>query len=825
MRIVSLILKGYKRLALRGITSFAYNPKQDMQLILGTNGSGKSSVMREMSPLPANPSDYFKEGSKEIIVEHRGVIYTLTSVFLPKNEHRFIVNNENLNKGGTITVQKELVKQHFNIDQELFNVLIDDTVFTEMPALKRRDWIIELSGNDMTYALSIFQKLKTKLRDSQGVVKHLSKRLADETQNLPTKEIVDEMRLTCDRLKGELNQLMQLKYPDIKTTQKIEQELGTYNKQVTTLASTILKTFTKLKKSFTWSSISDLLNAIEEQREILTYKTAQLESVQKEYASFEDIIKAMELSNNVGVEELHLKIEEAKLEAKQLYDTVEVDVGKLVGNQDIDKFIIACEQLLGILEDTSDNQFLRFTDDKKQSVNNEINILVTVMNERQKTITGLQHAKQHLLSSDTVTCPRCSLQFIAAYKNLSIDDVEKRLNELTELHNRDELVLKEHRQFVEEYQQYASLLTRLNNIFVKYHDYASLWFVFKSHWKTNPIPTVSCGFLHSWIKQANDVKRLIKLMDYIRENESVLIILRENTHANSEGLKTRISIIEDNIVTLGNEITAIKTEIAAMTSIRKQFDDMAKQYDSLKDVVNQLSVVLTCYLKAIHNDDLDNSINDRMTLLASTESLFLKSSRALSVIEDLTATKNDVSLNLEALALLVDELSPTEGLIAEQINAFMTSFVGSINQIISKIWTYDLQVLPCSLADGELDYLFPLSVNLHDLMVPDVSKGSSSQVDIVNFAFKIVVMLFLDMRDYPLYLDELAPSLDEQHRLNIIMFVKEFLEMRNASQLFMISHYAAMHGAFSQTDICVMDSTNVITLPEYFNQVVTIERG
>lgn len=825
MRIVSLILKGYKRLALRGITLFEYMPKQDMQLILGTNGSGKSSVMREMSPLPANPSDYFKDGSKEIIIEHRGVTYTLTSVFMPKNEHRFIVNSQNLNKGGTITVQKELVKQHFNIDQELFNVLIDDTVFTEMAALKRRDWIIELSGNDMSYALSVFQKLKIKLRDSQGVVKHLSKRLADETQNLPTKEIVDEMRLTCDRLKNELNQLMQLKYPDIKTAQKIEHELGNYNRQVTALASTILKALSKLKKSFTWSGISDLLNAIEEQREILTYKTAQLESIQKEYASFEDIIKAMELSNNVGVEELHIKIEAAKRETNELFVSVEEDIGKLAGSQDVDKFIIACEQLLGILEDTSDNQFLRFTDDSKQTASIEINALVTVMNERQKTLNGLQHAKQHILSSDTVTCPRCSLQFIAAYKNLSIDDIEKGLVELTAQHNQDETSLKGHRQFIDEYQQYASLLTRLNNVFVKYHEYGAMWFAFKTQWKTNPIPTVGCSVLHNWIKQANDVKRLVKLTDYIRENEAVLVILRENTHANSEGLRTRISSIEDSIVNLGNEITAIKAGISFMSSIRKQFDDTAKQYDALKEVANQLNMVLTCYLKAIHNDDMDNSINDRMTLLASTESLFLKSSRALSVIEDLTATKNDISLNLEALSLLVDELSPTEGLIAEQISAFMNSFVGSINQIIARIWTYDLQVLPCSLADGELDYLFPLSVNLHDLMVSDVSKGSSSQVDIVNFAFKIVVMLFLDMRDYPLYLDELAPSLDEQHRLNIIMFVKEFLEMRNASQLFMISHYAAMHGAFSQTDICVMDSTNVITLPEYFNQVVNIERG
>jgi ABC-type cobalamin/Fe3+-siderophores transport system ATPase subunit len=66
MKIVSIELKGYKFLALSNINFIQLRPENKLQLILGTNGSGKSSLLKECSPLPANPSEFTKDGYKLI---------------------------------------------------------------------------------------------------------------------------------------------------------------------------------------------------------------------------------------------------------------------------------------------------------------------------------------------------------------------------------------------------------------------------------------------------------------------------------------------------------------------------------------------------------------------------------------------------------------------------------------------------------------------------------------------------------------------------------------------------------------------------------------
>jgi hypothetical protein len=53
-------------------------------------------------------------------------------------------------------------------------------------------------------------------------------------------------------------------------------------------------------------------------------------------------------------------------------------------------------------------------------------------------------------------------------------------------------------------------------------------------------------------------------------------------------------------------------------------------------------------------------------------------------------------------------------------------------------------------------------------------------------------------------------------------FVKDLVETKGFSQVFMISHYASSHGAFTQAEVMVMDSSN-ISVPMKYNQHVTIE--
>jgi len=82
---------------------------------LGTNGCGKTSLLWELSPLPGEPAHFTKEGSKTTRLTYNNNNYLLTSKFSPKPDHSFIKNDEELNPGGTITAQKDLVFQEFGI--------------------------------------------------------------------------------------------------------------------------------------------------------------------------------------------------------------------------------------------------------------------------------------------------------------------------------------------------------------------------------------------------------------------------------------------------------------------------------------------------------------------------------------------------------------------------------------------------------------------------------------------------------------------------------------------------------------------------------------
>ena len=171
----------------------------------------------------------------------------------------------------------------------------------------------------------------------------------------------------------------------------------------------------------------------------------------------------------------------------------------------------------------------------------------------------------------------------------------------------------------------------------------------------------------------------------------------------------------------------------------------------------------------------------------------------------------------------VDELTE------KATNPHYTTLDEQMNEIIGSIWTYDLKVgLPRLPEKGKnMDYKFPLTYRDPRLPgqggeVPDVSLGSSAQKDIVDFAFKLVVMCYLDMLDWPMFLDELGASFDEEHRYRILTYIKQLVLSQQCSQVFYISHYASSHAAMSTADITVLDSSNV-TVPRVINQNVIIK--
>ena len=74
MKITSLKLSGYRRFSLNNLTNFEITPTSNIQIVLGTNGSGKSSLLEALSPYPQAKSDFLKGGHKILEIEHNNSV-------------------------------------------------------------------------------------------------------------------------------------------------------------------------------------------------------------------------------------------------------------------------------------------------------------------------------------------------------------------------------------------------------------------------------------------------------------------------------------------------------------------------------------------------------------------------------------------------------------------------------------------------------------------------------------------------------------------------------------------------------------------------------
>jgi DNA repair exonuclease SbcCD ATPase subunit len=267
-----------------------------------------------------------------------------------------------------------------------------------------------------------------------------------------------------------------------------------------------------------------------------------------------------------------------------------------------------------------------------------------------------------------------------------------------------------------------------------------------------------------------------------------------------------------------HDLREIASDRNAVLAKVNQLDNILGQ---LNDVYDQVTRQYGSLIETYRNREIDRVIAQHHNELGGIQRKLTEYRSVEGVVNDLESSLGDVGEKLDSFKYLVNALSPTDGLIAKQLTSFIGCLTEQINSITSSIWEYDIQVLPCGMESGGLDYKFPVQIKSSGNRIPDISKGSKAQKHLINLAFQQIVMLYKNMTDYPLYLDEPGEGFDEQHRSNLMAFIKRLMDNNYYSQLFMISHYASSHGAFAEAQVMVLDSTN-IALTREFNQHVVL---
>jgi hypothetical protein len=839
-------------MALNNVLTFVITPTEPIQMILGTNGCGKSSLIAELTPLPAEQSAYLPTGSKTIEITHRGSFYLLISDFSVSKVHSFNKDGEELNPGGGVTTQRELVKQEFGITPEIHEMLTGLEHFHSMSPSRRREWFTRLSDVSYDYALQVFKKLAEKSRDLSGAVKLARKRLVSESAKVISTAEEEKLQHDVEVTLRELNILLEQRAPLDRTVHEVHGDRQSGFDELTRLSRKLLNMRFSApygthpygrderqgeirddwgqvtRPGFT--SLAEIDHFIDGIRHRITERETILNHQVSEHEKVEETLRVLKRTGEAGIAAL---LEQRTAKADQRMQVLQ---RRTLGIEGLDPLnaqgalASVRDNLTAVFQVLPENADRRFSTARLQELMQGVHDLKRKREEKTAVLTKLNAEKAHAethKANGKLTCPNCSYVWIAGYSEQKFETLlaliattEDEAKALDEKISQGELDIETTR------------------------EYGRLWGDYTRCVRSWPVLTPFWNYLaEQEVVTRSPRKALVLVQEFQLDLEYEVAAKRlddEMSELNSL-IRDAEQVGDASMVETQNKLDELTLRIEAHTAeigkLRQQLSDYATwrrqlaEAEELSERIRNLSIMQEKLndelIEAIRRDTLNHCVRQLQHSLAIKQNTLNDAVAQRKIVTELEAYINELALKEEAGRLAVRELSPTDGLIAEGLFGFIRNYTGQMNNLIRKIWSYPLQVMDCGMSHSggaELDYKFPLMVQTKDNVVADVKLGSEGMREIVDLAFRVVAMRFLGLTESPLYLDEFGRAFDETHRNSATGIIKNMMETQPFTQLFMVSHYESSYGAFTNAQVCVIDKTN-ITVPgtAQYNQHVVIE--
>ena len=795
--IKELILTNYDRFFLNNIESIEFRPKQKLQLLLGTNGSGKSSLLSELNPLPINKND-FTNGSKEITIEKDNNIFKLKST---SNKNSFILNNTELNDGGTKTVQLNLVKEYFNLTPKYNNIILGTEKLTAMSTNERKNILREMSTVDYSYGIYLYNTLKQELRDTVGYLKLMQIEMNNDISNIVNDDEILILKNDITKCKSMIDSLS-MSYSkseeykdipiidlnidmDILDKNKLQADLDYNNKFIINIEEEI----TNLNKEI--DSLDDYSTTIKDS-----------ETLNTKLKSLEEYFKI--INNKYNMEKY------SPIDSKNRLD-------KLL-NSNLNNINIELSYLDNIIFTPTEHKELK---SKLEVLNNNLKIVSHGYDNNSKELEILLSNKT---DNNKITCSSCGTMNYFGYSKEKEDMLQEKVNNFKIKY--DELN-SQYLELYEVYQKQKQKITYLQEIKEIISDLSVIPLytdLVKKY--VNDITSITSTMLNIIFKNIEDF--LIDIQDYDSNNNElievklkissgieILNIYKRKYIEDKDKLINKLNNLLDKKREVNSNIVIIKNNIEKCNIVNKHIETLNTiianyKFNKKQIVINNKNTILT------------NTIRELKSLLITLEDKYNNIEKIKSRIE---INKKHIDSHEDirvALQYAINALSPTEGIIAKSINSFINVFLNEMNTIINSVWSYELTLLPCQINESnDLDYLFAVKVADNKKDIKDVAYLSTSMKDIVDLSFKIVFMKYMKLTHMPLMLDEFGVFMDDTHR-NKVYDVIENLLSNNFSQIYFTANFKSIYGRFVDSDINILDDKNLELDDIFYNENLKI---
>ena len=795
MKLTRLQVYNHKRYKLNpAMMKFDYVIDKPIQVLLGTNGAGKSTTNNLVFPWPEAHQVLGKDGYVKQSYTHRDHNYQLELIKTGNKAHyNFIRDDVELNESHLFSVQCELVERYFLINKDLQKVLNDKKGLCDMSPMDIKHWLTTLSSTDYDYVLGVYKKIKARKTYLRNILTHINKQKISEEDNEFNQDI-EELESALEKQFSRLKTLRGYK--------KYHDDTLTYTKLDMDRIRAIRAKHLKLLESEPRKDMSKLNDELEALKASMIKNTERYDILS---SALSDTQRTMDgFADQDMINQLTHKAEQLSSVIRSEEPLTPDDVQEL--QLSLERLVL---QLRDIIEDIPAEGFSH-TNEEFQEKKSLYMRLRKMIEEQAATLQQKErdiHTLEALKANGQHTCPKCQHSFYTKYNRSAH---KKLLSEVDKLTSDLDMMRSKLTELEETLTIWSKALKALESLFGVYQNTYNLkqyvWNDINQIIRTNPaeVDNIINNFKDKlrimeqdakYRKELNEINEQLAIYKSVDDKQQAAVIAKSKTIENQ----------------LNEVIIALRTDKARAEKLDKiltldsQYRQMKEEYLS---TLAQNKIFYANRIEAAIQEALDIDINDCMNRIELIKKSIADYNAREATIAKLDAEIAGIREEQVQLDILDKQMSPDSGLIGQTLEAFTGMVIDSINIYLNKVWAHSLELLPPTIKNGRMQYTF--SCKVADNIVPDIRECSSGEQNMINLAFKLVLMQLYDISDYPLILDEFGVGLDHVHKDKAYKIVSEEFIHYGFSNIFLTSHFSEFFKIYADNlvDYIVIDGTN-----------------
>lgn len=812
------------------IRSIKSTMKETMQLILGTNGSGKSVLCRLLTGWPPKPKSFKTGGHFQITGIRDKDEYLIRYDFSKSVKCTFIKNGDVLNDKSTTTVQKDLLKEHLGIDQDIYRLITGEAVFTKMSSGERKRWIDKVAPIDMGYLSKVYDRTRKAARDTKGAIKINTEQLHRQEARLDALGIAEDTEKEYKRLGERLQALTREYNENHPTDEDLIEKLRVLDLrfQVPMKALTLIhQRANKIQRDFNIKDLAGIDGRLLYLRKRDNELTAESESIMTDVAELDKALNTFKGYLGENVEELNESLADFKTKCNAIRERYGNSLPYNLSWEDhvladtmYDFEDIVRKLAINMPNDSRPDWYTREAARKYLEERDELRFQ---LNNKSASLDRANDRLRQMESSRMVECENCNHSFHVGFSKQQLIDTKQSIVKMTAEYKAIEERLKSVQERVDEVHQYREANRMYTASKERTMRHSGFWATVEDKGYLGKLPSKLNDDFTRYNEVIGDIYSVHITEIEIKRIQTTLDNMARagGTDANSIAAK-RLEMLKHRDALI-SQIEAHAEETKLLNEFRQEVFNQSKLFKDLEAIADEIAALRDMLPMAIHNDIVRAEMESTMERFTAIRETVQRKENLNAMINSHRELLEEIKQNEADWKMLTAMLSPETGLIAHQVNSYLGGFMTMVNQSITPIWSYPIEVKPCNIDGGGLDYLFPVIMPTRRNNTDDVSECSKGQQEVINFAFVVAVYLCLDLTHLPLFLDELGSAFDEEHANKLMHYLNRMLDSQMVKQIFMVNHFQEMHGSLKNAEVLVLDEDN-ITPPVTANKHVEFNK-